>query len=214
MALLSFVKNNNHNISAAYFDHATAHGKDAKNFVTEYCNSNKIPLKIGTITSPKPSSESWEEYWRNQRYAFLWSLPGRVATAHHLNDVVETYLWGCAHGNPKIIFYRQLRHNKMTNVVRPLLLTPKDELVSWCQRHMVPYIVDPSNGDDKYTRNKIRIHVVPKMLEVNPGLFGVVKEMLYKRLKETCACNGGVISCDKCQADNLGLLNSTQVPEN
>lgn len=198
MALLTFIHNSNPRITAAYFDHGTPHGSEALDFVRAYCSNTRIQLVVEKIQREKPAESSPEQHWRDERYKFLWDLPGRVATAHHLNDVAETYLWGCAHGAPKIIFYRQLFHGKMTNVVRPFLTTPKEELVSWCLRHKIPFITDPSNGDDKYTRNRIRNQIVPEMLKVNPGFLGMVKQMLVSRLHASCNCKGGLSLCNDC----------------
>lgn len=198
MALLSFVRNSNPKITAAYFDHGTPHGKEALEFIRTYCSNSHIQLVVGEIKTSKPAELSPEEHWREERYNFLWSLHGKVATAHHLNDVAETYIWGCAHGDAKLIYYRQLHHGKMTNVIRPFLTTEKDELVGWCNRHHIPYVIDPSNGDNKYTRNRIRNQIVPEMLKVNPGFLGMVKNRLLNKLYDNCGCNGGVSTCNVC----------------
>lgn len=171
MALLSFI-GAHQNITAFYFDHGTKHGQEAKQFVSDYCHAKGISLVVGQIANSKTSDLSWEEYWRNERYAFLNAqIDQTIATAHHLNDVAETYLWGCIHGKPKFINYQ------IKNIVRPFLLTPKTELLSWCNRKQVPYIIDPSNEDTKYTRNRIRQNILPQVDFVNPGFLTVVKKL-------------------------------------
>lgn len=174
MAALSFIGRHS-TITAYYFDHKTEHGTEAKEFIKDYCNQNKLNLICGEIKTTKPSDLSWEEFWRLERYKFLNSFEQIIATAHHLDDAVETYIFGCAHGREKFISY------EFRNVVRPFLLTPKQELINWCLRHSIPYLQDPSNENTDYTRNQIRLNVLPALLKVNPGLHTVVKKK-YQQL--------------------------------
>jgi tRNA(Ile)-lysidine synthase len=182
MALLSFLRNEQHPrwIKAFFFDHETQTSSDARKFVTDYCSERNIDLAVGKIQGSKPSEESWEEHWRNQRYGWLHTQDQIIATAHHLNDVAETYIWGMAHGHPRIIHYRKPMKEGQQLIVRPLLLTPKQELYDWCHRHDVPYIEDKSNKDLKFTRNRIRQKVMPQMLQVNPGFLKVMARKVQK----------------------------------
>jgi len=190
MAALSFIQNANPNIAAIYFDHKTEHGKEAKTFLQSYCESNNITLVIGELAQTKPKQDSWEEFWRTQRYHFLHSLKDHlIATAHHLNDVAETYLWGCAHGTFRFIHYRQPSNNK-TNIIRPFLLTPKTKLLAWCHRHSIPYIKDGSNNNLKFTRNRIRHKILPEIEQINPGFLTTITKLVKNRL-QMCICKGG-----------------------
>jgi len=183
MALLSFLRRNNPSITAIYFHHGTEHGQEAFNFVRNYCLENGINFKYDMLKGEKPKNKSWEEFWREARYSYLHSLTEyTIATAHHLNDAAETYLWGCINGSPRFIHYRQPSENGFTNIVRPLLLTPKSELMNWCERHSVPYIQDPSNSDTNYTRNKIRHNIMPGVFEVNSGFLTVVKRLVEEHI--------------------------------
>jgi len=184
MAALSFVRNANKNIVAYYFDHGTDHGAEAKTFIKDYCEKNNVSLVVGTISAEKSADQSWEEFWRIERYKFLHSFTSQnIATAHHLDDAAETYLWGCLHGNPRRIHCRQPGENgALTNIVRPFLLTPKKDLEEWCHRKQVPFIQDPSNFDTSYTRNRIRHNIMPEALKVNPGLLTVVRKQIEKDL--------------------------------
>jgi tRNA(Ile)-lysidine synthase len=182
MALLSFLRNEQRPrwIEAFFFDHSTQASQEALNFVTAYCGEKNISLTTGKIRGAKPAEESWEEYWRNQRYGWLHKQKRIIATAHHLNDVAETYIWGMAHGHPRIIHYRKPTKEGNGLIVRPLLLTPKQELYDWCHRHNVPYIEDKSNKDLKFTRNRIRHEIMPQMLRVNPGFLKVMARKVQK----------------------------------
>jgi len=173
MALLTFLKRK-HEVTAAFFHHGTVNSKNAWIFVAKYCEENEIPFETGVISSvEKAENLSLEEHWRNQRYQYL-SKFETVVTGHNLDDCVETWVWSCLHGTPKIIPYTR------GNVLRPLLTTEKCDLISWCTKNNVPWIEDESNKDTKFTRNFIRHEMMPSILKVNPG----VKKMLKKKIIE------------------------------
>jgi len=119
-----------------------------------------------------------EEYWRNERYRFLSMYDFPVITAHHLGDAVETWIFNSLHGNPRIMPY------KRGNVIRPFLITPKQELVDWVQRRGLSWCEDESNNDLKYMRNLIRHKIVPEAFLINPGLDTVVKKMYIRKRVE------------------------------
>jgi tRNA(Ile)-lysidine synthase len=170
MAIVDFLKRK-HDVTIAHFNHGTAHGSDANRFVAEYCTVQRLPMIMGLCRSEKLKEESQEEYWRRERYDFFKHL-GPVITCHHLDDCVETYIWSSLHGTAKVI---PLTRN---NVLRPFLTTRKQEFVSWCERHSVPWIEDHSNKDTKYMRNYIRNELMPHALHVNPGLHTLVKKIV------------------------------------
>ena len=120
---------------------------------------------------------SWEEFWRSERYKYFKRHSERpIITAHHLNDVVEWWVYTSLHGDPKIIPYE----NPEYNIIRPFLLTPKTKLVDWCERKNVPYIVDPSNESRDHMRNVVRHDMMPHILKVNPG----VEKVLRKKVQQ------------------------------
>jgi tRNA(Ile)-lysidine synthase len=193
MALLSFLRNHRpRDVVAYFFDHDTAASKEAREFVINYCLSNDITLDVGKLSGKKPTEESWEEFWRNQRYEWLHSKveeSGRyIATAHHLNDVAETYIWSMAHGHPRFIHYQQPWRDKKSKIIRPFLLAPKSELYNWCERHQVPFIEDVSNNDVRFTRNRIRHNIYPEILKINPGFLKTV-EKSWKDFYENTECS-------------------------
>lgn len=171
MAALSFLTNNSsRKVAVAYFDHGTKTGKIAKDFLSKYCEDNYLPLVIRTIENERDKKQSLEEYWRNERYAFLHSFNLPVVTAHHLGDQMENWIFSSMHGNGKLMPYS----NK--NVIRPFLATPKSELIAWCRRRNVPWVDDASNQDVAFMRNKIRHQMMPLALQINPGLEKVIKK--------------------------------------
>lgn len=176
MAVLDFCKK--HPTSAVFVDHGTETSRVAKEFLLDYTNEHNIQLDIHTIMESKPSGESWEEFWRNQRLNIFWSYNCPVITGHNLDDCVETWLWSSCHGNPKIIPYSN------RNIIRPFMLNKKAELKNWCTRKETPWVEDQSNQDQSYTRNFIRHTMMENALRVNPGIYKVIARKIRNQAKE------------------------------
>lgn len=170
VACHTFFSNSRRTIIPVFFDHGTETSKKALGFLrSRYSN-----LLVGKIQREKGKKESWEEYWRNERYNYLYNLNGPVVVCHHLDDVVETWLFSSFHGTPKLIPVQT------RNIVRPFLITDKDRLKEICIKWNKEWIEDESNFDDSYMRNHIRHNILPEILKVNPG----IKKTLKKKYLE------------------------------
>ena len=102
MAIVDFLSRK-HDVTVAFYHHGTQTSDEACEFVAKYCTDKNIPMVFGFIDNKfKPKNKSQEEYWRECRYGFLQNLQTTIVTAHHLDDAVETYLWGCLNGTPKV----------------------------------------------------------------------------------------------------------------
>ena len=170
VAVADFLIRGKRDVSLAFFHHGTKTSDEAEDFVKAFSITNGVNLTIGRLDRQRTKGLSEEEHWRIERYAFLETLPGPVVTCHHLDDAVETWIFTSLHGQGKLIPYSR------DNIVRPFLLTPKSELVSWCQRKDLKWCEDLSNDDVKHMRNLIRHKIVPEALKVNPGLRTVIKK--------------------------------------
>lgn len=102
-----------------------------------------------------------EEVRREERYDW-------VATAHHLNDSIETALFNWTKGTGLRGLLGIPRQNG--RIIRPLLFATRTELEKYVKDRNLPFRTDASNLEDKYSRNKIRQHVWPVLREINPGL--------------------------------------------
>ena len=86
-------------LSAAHFNHhlrGEESDRDEK-FVKEFCDRYDIPLYLGG-GEVKPGKKGLEAAARDARYAFLRSLPGKIATAHTADDNAETVLMHLVRG--------------------------------------------------------------------------------------------------------------------
>ena len=174
MAILDFLMKGRKNVQVAYFNHGTPFGRHSAEWVHDYCSTHKIKFLMCTIDRKKRGDESPEEFWRNERYRFLNEIDSHVITGHHLDDVVEWWLFTSFHGNPRLI------PSQNKNVIRPFLITAKSDIWDWIERKNVPYLTDPSNFDKKYARNRIRHEVVKEVLKINPGIRKTIKKKLIQ----------------------------------
>lgn len=179
MVALDFLIRGKKNITVLHFDHGTDHAKEAAAFVRHYCRENKLPLHFGQLTGKCPGTQSAEEFWRDERYAFFkgCALQVPLVSAHHLTDVIEWWLFTSLHGAPKIIPYERLD----CNMIRPFLLVTKKEIQRWALKNKVPHVEDPSNENPQHMRNFIRHSLLPQAFHVNPGLEKTMRKLVLAR---------------------------------
>lgn len=122
---------------------------------------------------------SVEEAGRTARYAFFAQTAGeggRIATAHTLDDSIETVLMNLVRGTglrglcgiPRI----------RGNIVRPLLDCTRAEVEDYLGTLGQPYCTDSTNLTDDYTRNRIRHDILPRLCALNPNFPGAMARML------------------------------------
>ena len=103
-------------------------------------------------------------WFEEQRQAFNAEA---IAVAHHRDDSVETLLMNLLRGSG----IRGLGGIRPRNgqVVRPLLAVSRAEIEEWLQTQGWGYVTDSSNLSDAYTRNFIRLRVLPLLEQLNPA---------------------------------------------
>lgn len=122
---------------------------------------------------------SVEEAGRTARYAFFAQTAGeggRIATAHTLDDSIETVLMNLVRGTG----LRGLCGIPRTrgNIVRPLLDCTRAEVEDYLGALGQPYCTDSTNLTDDYTRNRIRHDILPRLCALNPNFPGAMARML------------------------------------
>lgn len=166
-------------VQAAHLNHGlrpTAHRDE--DFVRDWCKKQSVPLSLchENVTEYAFHNKlSVEEAGRILRYRFLESTaweqgdsehPILVATGHHAMDNAETVLMnlirGCGlHGLTGI-------RSRRGNLVRPMLAVTRREIEAYLEEHGVPHVEDESNADPAYTRNRVRLELLPLLEELNP----------------------------------------------
>ena len=193
MALLRFFESYSEkrklNIFVAHVNHCLR-GEESdrdENFVREYCKKNDINLEILRINVNKIAKESKkgvEECARKLRYDFFNELSarydGKIATAHTLSDSVETMLINLARGTGTAGLCGISA--KRDNIIRPLITLKRAETQRYCEENGVFYVTDSTNLNREYTRNKVRLDVVPMLKQINPE-FELVAERTMSFLK-------------------------------
>lgn len=124
---------------------------------------------------------SVEEAGRNARYEFLFRVAQdrhaqAVVVAHNADDQSETVLMhllrGAGSAGLRGMALRSLPNSWSTQIplVRPLLGISRTEILNYCQLHGLNPILDASNNDPAYFRNKLRHEVLPALERVAPGI--------------------------------------------
>ncbi|MFH1876921.1 MAG: tRNA lysidine(34) synthetase TilS [Candidatus Omnitrophota bacterium] len=167
----------------AHFNHSLRPQADAEEaFVKELCKELGV-----TFTSEKKDvqklyrGDSLEQSARNLRFDFFVRVAHehkakKLALAHHKDDVVETTLMRIIRGTALRGLRGILPVTKIRGlaVIRPLLAIRKDEILQWLEIHKVPYMLDDSNLEDKFFRNKIRLNLLPQLTQFNPNISGAL----------------------------------------
>ncbi len=128
--------------------------------------------KISTQMAARELRYQWFEQVREQSGYDVISL------AHHQNDTIETILLNLVRGTGIAGLHGILPKNR--KLVRPMLFLNRDEIESLVKENAISFVEDSSNSSTKYSRNKIRLEVVPKLKELNPALEQTFeKNLLY-----------------------------------
>lgn len=91
-----------------------------------------------------------------------------LVTAHHLDDDLETFIINTTRATGLKGLTGIPEHTP--KIVRPLLIFSKEEIEAYAVQNKLRWREDSSNKEVKYLRNKIRLEVIPKMKEAEPGL--------------------------------------------
>ncbi len=116
---------------------------------------------------------------RDLRYAWFEKIRkingfDSVATAHNLNDNIETFLINLTRGTG-ITGLSGIRKTR-DRVIRPLLFATRKSIENYCIENRIEYREDKSNAETKYLRNKIRHLVLPLLSEINPSIESSLNE--------------------------------------
>lgn len=144
--------------------------------VKRVCQQKNIPFyttHFSTKDYAKEKGISVQMAARELRYNWFATLGEQynyewIATAHHLNDSIETALFNWTNAASLAgLGGITAQHGK---IIRPLLFAKRKELEDFATEHSVIWRDDSSNDSDVYKRNFIRHQIIPKLKELNPSL--------------------------------------------
>ena len=106
---------------------------------------------------------------RNLRYNWFKQLMEKekidfLVTAHHYDDIVETVFINLSRGTgiSGLTGIKKMENN----IIRPLLIFGKDDIIDFSKKNKIHYREDSSNKDEKYVRNKIRHSIIPEFEKI------------------------------------------------
>lgn len=173
-------------LEAAHFNH-NLRGEESKRdetFVRELCARYDIPLHVAS-GEIHPGKKGLEAAARDARYAFLESLPGKIATAHTADDNAETILMHLVRGTGlKGLGGIAPQRGKL---IRPMLGITRQEVEDFLAEWHLPHVEDSTNETDAFLRNRLRHHVMPLLAAENPRIAENLSQMAL-RLREDEAC--------------------------
>lgn len=159
-------------------------------FVKHLALKFKVPFYHINFDTKKISQErqiSIQMAARDLRYEWLNRIRQEnnyqyIATAHHLNDSIETVLYNLTKG----CGIRGLQGIPVRNktVIRPLLFASGKEILQAISSKKIQYREDLSNQETKYVRNKIRHLILPQLQQLNPAITKTFLENI-ERFKDT-----------------------------
>jgi len=168
-------------LQAAHLNHRLR-GREADRdeaLVRAWCCQHDIPCAVKRVNVRQLAAaqkRSLEDASRQARLAFFRACCRRLkrpklALAHTRDDQAETVVMRLVRGTgiPGLAGMRFLSFYEGLPIIRPLLSTPKQEILRYTAAAKIPYRVDASNLSAVYTRNRVRWEVMPLLEKLNPG---------------------------------------------
>ncbi len=128
------------------------------------CNSLGVRLKQTSLNldsnSEATARDARYEWFREQvQYGCV------LMTAHHQQDRAETFLFNLMRGagSTGLSSLRASRPFFGAKLVRPMLSFTQDDIVEYAENSHLIWVEDPSNRDQRYSRNEIRHQVLPAL---------------------------------------------------
>ena len=170
--LVSLKDKYNLKLYAAHLNHLIRgeEAYDDENYVKDFCLKNNIEFyvkRVKIIEMAKMKGVSEETCGREERYLFFNELKDKlkadkIALAHNANDSAETLLMRIMRGTSVegLVGIKPVRDNIY---IRPLITITRDEIEKYCEEKDLKPHIDKTNLINIYTRNKIRLDLIPYM---------------------------------------------------
>ena len=188
VALAFVLKNLGFMIRAVHINHNLRENEALRdeNFCVEFCKKLDVPVDIYNVNVKDYALKykiTLEEAGRHIRYNLFDKTlqkinAHKIAVAHNYNDNIETILMNIFRGSglSGISGIPPVRNN----IVRPLIECAKEEIDNFCNKNNLDYIIDSSNLETDYMRNKIRLELLPYLKkEINVNVEKNIKRFSY-----------------------------------
>ncbi|PHH96475.1 tRNA lysidine(34) synthetase TilS [Fusobacterium nucleatum] len=166
-------------------------GEDAdsdENFSFEYAKKNNLEIfikKIPVKEIAKEIGKTLEEVGREERYKFFSEIyekvgATKIATAHNKDDQIETFLFRLIRGTSlQGLEGIKIKNN---NVIRPISEIYKKDILEYLNKNEIQYKIDKTNFENEFTRNSIRLDLIPFIeerynIKFKDKIFSLIKEI-------------------------------------
>ncbi|KPI46961.1 tRNA(Ile)-lysidine synthetase [Clostridioides difficile] len=143
--------------------------KDAL-YVSKLCEDMGIVFFVKSINVPKYCENeglSLEEGARKLRYEMFYEIKdkikaNKIAIGHNLNDQAETVMMRIMRGTG-LTGLKGIDYIRDNCIIRPILDVERSEIEEYCEAYNLNPRIDKTNLENIYTRNKIRLDLLPYM---------------------------------------------------
>ena len=120
--------------------------------------------KIDITSLGKEKGLSLEEAGREARYSFYKEVleksnSNKIALAHNKDDQIETFMFRLTRGTG--LSGLEGIATKRDRYIRPISEIYKSEIVNYLDENNISYCIDSTNLENEFTRNSIRIDLIP-----------------------------------------------------
>ena len=166
-------------------------GEDAdsdENFSFEYAKKNNLEIFIKRIPVKKIAKEigkTLEEVGREERYKFFFEIyekvgANKIATAHNKDDQIETFLFRLTRGTS--LQGLEGIKTKNNNIIRPISEIYKKDILEYLNKNEIQYKIDKTNFENEFTRNSIRLDLIPFIeerynIKFKDKIFSLIEEI-------------------------------------
>ena len=191
MALMQTLVSLRHDLGirlhAAHFNHKIRpQALRDERFVRRWCKRLNVPLTVGARRTARAGHLS-EDDARQMRFKFFVKLAlelkaQSVALAHTRNDLAETVLMRLLRGSGLYGLRGILPQREITDVtfVRPLMGVARADIEAYLKSKRIIFCTDTTNRLLKYTRNKIRLQLLPLLArEYNPQITDILTDVAH-----------------------------------
>ena len=176
-------------------------GKDSDSdeaFVQSLAEYYHVPIHritFDTLAFAKSNKLSVEEAARKLRYDFFDDTIQNndyqfVATAHHLNDSIETFFINLIRGTGIAGLHGIVPKNG--KIVRPLLPFTRQEITQYASENSLQYHEDYTNHETVFLRNKIRHKLVPLLKQISPQIEQTMRQNLLNIAEAECVFRSSI----------------------
>lgn len=152
-------------LQAIHVNHGLSENADKwAEFCQQQCQERQIPCQV--ISIHLNSDHNLEAHARQKRYQALKKLTkvnDALVFAHHLDDQIETFFLQAVRGTGLVglAAMPSFRDFDGRALYRPMLTISRAKLVAYAKKHKLAWIEDESNANCRFSRNFLRLQVLP-----------------------------------------------------